>query len=72
MDAFSEHENHACMGSLVGVNWHNAPNQRIQLDGMLGVPKSESVSDVDVNIVDDAALVHILDPKKSQVCQNCP
>ena len=31
------------------------------------VPKSESAPDVDVNIVDGAALVHILDPKKSQV-----
>ena len=31
------------------------------------VPKSECVPDVDVKIVDGAALVHILDPKKSQV-----
>ena len=31
------------------------------------VPKSESVPDVDVEIVDGVALVHILDPKKSQV-----
>ena len=30
------------------------------------VPKSESVPDVDVNIVDGAALLHILDPNKSQ------
>ena len=29
------------------------------------VPKSESVPDVDVNIVDGAALLHILDPNKS-------
>ena len=29
------------------------------------VPKSESVPDVDVNIVDGDALLHILDPKKS-------
>ena len=31
------------------------------------VPKSESAPDVNVKIVDGAALVHILDPKKSQV-----
>ena len=31
------------------------------------VPKSEFAPDVDVKIVDGAALVHILDPKKSQV-----
>ena len=31
------------------------------------VPKSESVPDFDIKIVDGAALVHILDPKKSQV-----
>ena len=31
------------------------------------VPKSKSALDVDVKIVDGAALVHILDPKKSQV-----
>ena len=29
------------------------------------VPKSEFAPDVDVKIVDGAALVHILDPKKS-------
>ena len=34
------------------------------------VPKLESVADVDVKIVVDAALVHILDPKKSQVSVN--
>ena len=31
------------------------------------LPKSECVPDVDVKIVDGAPLVHILDPKKSQV-----
>ena len=31
------------------------------------VPKTESAPDVNVKIVDGAALVHILDPKKSQV-----
>ena len=39
------------------------------LDGKLEILKAlpEDVPDVDVKIVDCAALVHILDPKKSQV-----
>ena len=26
----------SCLASIVGVKWHNAPNQQIRLDGMLG------------------------------------
>ena len=44
MDAFFEHENRAwppLLASVVCIKWHNAPNQQIRLDGMLGVCGTE-------------------------------
>ena len=68
MDAFFEHEHHAWPLSLAS---NGIMHQTSKFDFMecleSVVPKSECVPDVDVTIVDGAALVHILDPKKSQV-----
>ena len=68
MDAFFEHENHAWPPALAsnGIMHQTSKSDLMEcLEAV--VPKSESVPDVDVKIVDGAALVHILDPKKSQV-----
>ena len=68
MDVFFEHENHAYPPSLAsnGIMHQTSKSDLMEcLESV--VPKSESVPHVDVKIVGGAALVHILDPKKSQV-----
>ena len=68
MDVFFEHENHAWPPSLApnGI-MHQTSKSDLMKCWESVVPKSESVPDVDVKIVDGAALVHTLDPNKSQV-----
>ena len=71
MDAFFEHEHHAWPPSLAsnGIMHQTSKSDLMEcLESV--VPKSECVPDVDVKIVDGAPLVHILDPKKSQVSVN--
>ena len=54
---------------LEQVTWIHATNKSdlmACLDAL--APDPESVPSVDVSIVDGAAVVHMLDPKKSQVC----
>ena len=66
MDAFFEHENHAWPPSLAANSiMHQTSKSDLMECWESVVPKSESVPDVDVNIVDGAALLHILDPNKS-------
>ena len=68
MYAFFEHENHDWPPSLAsnGIMHQTSKSDLMEcLESV--VPKSESVPDVDVKIVDGAVLVHILHPKKSQV-----
>ena len=68
MDAFLIHENQAWPPSLAsnGIMHHTAKSGLMEcLQSM--VPQTECVPNVDVNIVDGVALVHILDPKKSFV-----
>ena len=73
MDAFFNNENHAWPPLLASNGIMHQTSESNLMECLESVvPKSESVPDVDVKIVDDAALVHILDPKKSQVCQNFP
>ena len=71
MDAFFELENHACSPSLAtnGI-MHHAANPTWWNAWSLWYRNRDIVPDVDVKIVDDAALVHIVDPKKSQVSVN--
>ena len=71
MDAFFEHENHAWSLSLVssGIMHQTSKSDLMECFESV-VPKSEYVPDVDVKIVDSAALVHILDPNKSQFSVN--
>ena len=68
MDAFFEHENHAWPPSLAsnGIMDQTSKSDLMEYFQYV-VPKSEYVPDVDVKIADGAALVHILDPKKSQI-----
>ena len=66
MDAFFEHENHAWPPSLAANGiMHQTSKSDLMECWESVVPKSGSVPDLDVNIVDGAALLHILDPKKS-------
>ena len=65
MDVFFEHENHAWPPS--NDIMHQTSKSDLMECFECVVLKSESVPDVDVKIVDGAALVHIMDPKKSQV-----
>ena len=58
-NAFFEHENHAN-----GITHQTSKSDLMECWESV-VPKSESVPDADVNIVDGAALPRILDPKKS-------
>ena len=68
MDAFFEHENHAWTPSLVSNGMMHKTSKSDLMERLEAVvPKSESVPDVDVKIVDGGALLHILDPKKPQV-----
>ena len=59
MDAFFEHENHACPPSLAanGIMPQTSKSDLMECWESV-VPKSESVPDIDVNIVDGAALLH--------------
>ena len=68
MDAFFDHENRAWPPSLASNDIMHQTSKSDLMECLESVvPKSESVPDVDVEIVDGAALVHILVPKKSQV-----
>ena len=68
MDAFFEHANHAWPPSLVSNGMMHKTSKSDLMERLEAVvPKSESVPDVDVKIVDGGALLHILDPKKPQV-----
>ena len=67
MDAFFEHENHAWPPSLASNGIMHQTSKSDLMDSLESLaPKPESIPDVDVKIVDGAALVHMLDPKKSQ------
>ena len=68
MDNFFKHENHAWPPSLASNGMMHQTNKS-DLMGCLEslAPKHEKVPNVDVKIVDGAALVHSLDPKNSQV-----
>ena len=68
MDAFFEPENHDWPPSLASNGKMHQTSKSDLVECLESVvPKSESVPDIDVTIVDGAAPVHILDPKKSQV-----
>ena len=67
MDTFFKHENHAWPPSLAsnGIIMHQTKKSDLMecLESL--APQSDNILDVDVDIIDGAALVHILDPKKS-------
>ena len=68
MDVLLEHENHAWPPSLASNDIMHQTSKSDLMECLESVVlKSESVPDVDVEIFDGAALVHILDPKKSHV-----
>lgn len=66
MDTFFKHENHAWPPSLAsnGIMHQTSKSDLMECLESL-VPQQETVPNVDVKIVDGAALVHMLDPKKS-------
>ena len=66
MDTFFKHENHAWPPSLAsnGIMHQTKKSDLIECLGSLA-PQPDNIQDVDVDIIDGAALVHILDPKKS-------
>jgi len=68
MDAFFRNENNVWPPSLASnsiMHQTNKSDLMEYLDSLINLP--EDAPNVDINIVDGAALVHILDPKKSQV-----
>ena len=68
MDAFFEHENHAWRPSLASNGiMHQTSKSDLMERLECVVPKSESVPNVDVKIVDGAALIHIQVQNKLQV-----
>ena len=68
MDSFFEHEHHAWPPSLASNGIMHQTSKSDLMEWLESVvPKSECVPDVDVKNVDGAPIVHILDPKKSQV-----
>ena len=67
LDTFFEHENHAWPPSLAS---NDRMNQTAKSD-LVGVleslaPISDHIPDIDVKLIDGAALVHCLDPKRSR------
>ena len=68
MGAFFSHENHAWPPSLASNSiMHQTTKSDLTRCLEPLVSKTEGVPSVDVTILDGAALVHILDPSKSQV-----
>ena len=67
LDTFFEHENHAWPPSLASNDKMNQ-TAKSDLVGVLGslAPISEHIPDIDVKLIDGAALVHCLDPKRSR------
>ena len=66
MDSFFSHENHPWPPSLASNGIMHSTNKSDLMSCLESiVPTSESVPKVDVKIIDDSAVVHILDPKKS-------
>ena len=67
MDAFFMHENHAWPPSLASNRIMHQSTKSDLMECLESLaPKPESTPNVDVKIVDGAALVHALDPKKSK------
>ena len=66
MDTFFKHENHAWPPSLAsnGIMHQTKKSDLMECLESLA-PQPDYIPDVDVDIIDGAALVHILDPKKS-------
>ena len=64
MDAFFEHENHAWQSSLAENNSMRHGNKADLLKCLEPLaPHSETLPEVDVKVLDGAALVHKLEPK---------
>ena len=66
MDAFFRHGYHAWSPSLASNSTMHQTNKSVFMECLESLIQ-EDVPNVDVKIVDGAALVHIIDPKKSQV-----
>ena len=68
LDAFFEHENHAWPPSLADNNMmHQGTKSELTSCLEALVERPQQTPEVDVRILDGAALVHVLDPKKANV-----